>query len=161
MQINKFQLWHKIKNQSKAPAPRKTSSLAYLSESAYSRYTYYAQQAVKESYFPVSEIFNETAANELHHAKVFFKMLEGGHITVEIGADAGVIGTTAENLATAIAEEALRRRRAVQTRRRSGPRRRLRRNRRAFRGYRHRRTPPYDAFRTLSQNGKRRHPLET
>lgn len=32
-------------------------------------------------------------------------MLEGGHITVEIGADAGVIGTTAENLATAIAEE--------------------------------------------------------
>jgi len=80
--------------------------LAYLSEStAYTRYTYYAQQAEKESYFPVSEIFNETAANEMRHAKVFFKMLEGGNVTVEIDVDAGVIGTTAENLATAIAEE--------------------------------------------------------
>ena len=37
---------------------------AYMSESAaYSRYTYYASQAEKEKYFPIAEIFNETAAN--------------------------------------------------------------------------------------------------
>lgn len=87
----------------------KTESLllsAYLAESAaYSRYTYYAQQATKEKYFPVAEVFNETAANELRHGKVFFKMLQGGMVEVLVNTDAGVIGTTVENLAYAIAEE--------------------------------------------------------
>lgn len=79
---------------------------SYLAESAaYSRYTYYAQQATKESYFPVAEIFNETAANELHHAKVFFKMLEGGRLTVPVDTDSGIIGDTATNLEYAIEEE--------------------------------------------------------
>ena len=55
--------------------------IAYLSESAaYSRYTYYAKQATKEEYFPVANVFEETAANELHHGKVFFKFLEGGAV---------------------------------------------------------------------------------
>lgn len=50
---------------------------AYMSESAaYSRYTYYSQQATKENYFPIAKVFDETAANELHHGKVFFKFLE-------------------------------------------------------------------------------------
>ena len=40
---------------------------------AYSRYTYYAGQADKEEYFPIGEIFRETAANELRHGKIFFK----------------------------------------------------------------------------------------
>lgn len=44
---------------------------------AYCRYTYYAQAADKEQYFPIGEVFRDTAANELHHAKVFLKMLEG------------------------------------------------------------------------------------
>ncbi|MDE6311190.1 MAG: rubrerythrin family protein [Muribaculaceae bacterium] len=80
--------------------------LSYLAESAaYSRYTFYAQQATKEKYFPVAQVFNETAANELHHAKVYFKFLQGGQVTVPVSADAGVIGTTAENLACAAAEE--------------------------------------------------------
>ncbi len=79
---------------------------AYLAEStAYSRYTFYAQAAEKELYFPISRVFQETAANELHHAKVFFKMLQGGKVQVPMDVDAGVIGTTAENLATAAAEE--------------------------------------------------------
>ena len=79
---------------------------AYLAESsAYSRYTYYAQQATKEGYFPVAAIFNDTAANELHHGKVFFKFLQGGKVEVPMNADAGVIGTTVENLQTAMAEE--------------------------------------------------------
>lgn len=79
---------------------------AYMSESAaYSRYTFYAKQANKESYFPIERIFTETADNELHHAKVFFKFLEGGVVPCELNVDAGVIGDTASNLATAAHEE--------------------------------------------------------
>ena len=79
---------------------------AYLSESsAYTRYTYYAQQAQKEGYYSIAQIFNETADNELHHGKVFFKMLQGGKVEVPITADAGVIGDTASNLACAADEE--------------------------------------------------------
>ncbi|MDE6497903.1 MAG: rubrerythrin family protein [Muribaculaceae bacterium] len=79
---------------------------AYLSEAqAYARYTYYAQQADKEMYFPIGEVFRDTAANELHHGKVFLKFLEGGQATVTMTADAGIIGTTAENLTIAIREE--------------------------------------------------------
>ena len=79
---------------------------AYISEStAYSRYTYYAKQADKENYFPIGEIFRETADNELHHGEVFFKMLEGGQVECTVTVDAGVIGDTASNLATAAEEE--------------------------------------------------------
>ena len=79
---------------------------AYMAESAaYSRYTFYAGQAEKESYFPIQKVFEETAANELRHGKIFFKFLEGGSVTVPLAVDAGVIGTTAENLATAAEEE--------------------------------------------------------
>ena len=79
---------------------------AYAAESmAYSRYTYYAKQADKENYYPIGEIFRETADNELHHGKVFFKFLEGGNVEVPLGIDAGVIGDTASNLETALKEE--------------------------------------------------------
>ncbi|MDE5626124.1 MAG: rubrerythrin family protein [Muribaculaceae bacterium] len=79
---------------------------AYAAESmAYSRYTYYAKQADKENYYPIGEIFRETADNELHHGKVFFKFLEGGNVEVPLGIDAGVIGDTASNLETAMKEE--------------------------------------------------------
>lgn len=79
---------------------------AYMAESAaYTRYTYYAAQAEKESYFPIQQIFTETAANELRHSKVYFKFLEGGSLTVPLEVDAGVIGDTASNLATAAEEE--------------------------------------------------------
>ncbi len=80
---------------------------SYVAEScAYSRYTFYAQQAKKENYFQYSDIFNETAANELHHAKIFFKYLtEGGVTTTPANIDPGIIGTTAENLKVAAAEE--------------------------------------------------------
>ena len=80
---------------------------AYIGESlAYTRYTFYAAQAEKEGYYPISEIFKETAANELRHAKVYFKFLEGGKVApTGTPIDAGVIGDTASNLATAAAEE--------------------------------------------------------
>lgn len=80
---------------------------AYVAEScAYSRYTFFAQQAQKESYFQYAAIFNETAANELHHAKIFLKFLcEGNATTDPISVDAGVIGSTAQNLEVAAEEE--------------------------------------------------------
>ncbi|MCM1504477.1 MAG: rubrerythrin family protein [Muribaculum sp.] len=79
---------------------------AYLSESAaYSRYTYYAQKADKENYFPIGEVFRETAANELRHGKIFFKYLEGGKVECSLEPDAGIIGDTATNLGYAISEE--------------------------------------------------------
>lgn len=82
---------------------------AYISEStAYTRYTYFAQAAAKESYFQVSNIFTETAANELHHAKIFLKYItEGPVISSTIGVDPGIIGTTADNLKVAAEEERL------------------------------------------------------
>lgn len=90
----------------KGTQTEKNLVIAYMAESgAYSRYTYYAQQADKENYFPIGQIFRETAANELRHGKVFFKFLEGGSIDVELSVDAGVIGDTASNLETAAKEE--------------------------------------------------------
>lgn len=90
----------------KGTQTEKNLVISYMAESsAYTRYTFYAQQAEKESYFPIQRIFTETAANELRHSKVYFKFLEGGNLTVPLGVDAGVIGTTAENLRTAAKEE--------------------------------------------------------
>lgn len=79
---------------------------AFVSEStAYARYTYYAQKADTEEYFPIGVIFRETADNELRHCKVFFKMLEGGTVNCNIPVDAGIIGTTLQNLEIAAEEE--------------------------------------------------------
>lgn len=90
----------------KGTQTEKNLVISYFAEStAYSRYTFYAAQADKENYFPIGVVFRETADNELRHAKVFFKFLEGGKVSVELTADAGVIGDTASNLATAIEEE--------------------------------------------------------
>lgn len=79
---------------------------AYVSEStAYTRYTFYAQQADKELYYPIGQVFRETADNELHHAKIFFKFLQGGSVNVDLDVDSGIIGDTATNLQIAIEEE--------------------------------------------------------
>lgn len=80
--------------------------IAYMAESsAYTRYTFYAAQADKENYFPIGQIFRDTADNEMRHGKVFFKFLEGGSVSVDMPVDAGIIGDTASNLATAAKEE--------------------------------------------------------
>lgn len=81
-------------------------AISYLNEAqSYARYTFYAQQADKESYFPIGQIFRETADNELHHAKIFFKYLPGGNMTAPTPTDTGVIGDTATNLKISIDEE--------------------------------------------------------
>ncbi len=72
---------------------------------ARNRYTYAASVARKEGLMQISEIFTETADNEKEHAKRFFKFLEGGMIEITATYPAGMIGTTAENLAAAAAGE--------------------------------------------------------
>ena len=54
---------------------------AFAGESqARNKYTYYAAKARKDGYEQIAEIFEETAANEKEHAKMWFKLLKGGSI---------------------------------------------------------------------------------
>ena len=79
---------------------------AFAGESqARNRYTMAAKIAKKEGYEQISAIFMETAENELEHAKVFFRQLEGGEATITAGYPAGVIGGTLEQLEAAAAGE--------------------------------------------------------
>lgn len=80
--------------------------LAFAGESqARNRYTFYASQAKKEGYEQIAAIFLETADNEKEHAKRLFKFLEGGEVEITGAFPAGIIGTTAENLAASAAGE--------------------------------------------------------
>jgi len=64
---------------------------AFAGESqARNKYTYFASKAKKEGYEQIASIFLETAENEKEHAKIWFKLLEGGEIK-----------STAENLKAA------------------------------------------------------------
>jgi len=66
---------------------------AFAGESqARNKYTYFAEVAKQEGYPYIAKIFEETAANEMEHAREHFKLLKGS-------------GTTAENLEAAISGE--------------------------------------------------------
>ena len=79
---------------------------AFAGESqARNRYTYFAGQARKDGFIQIADIFEETANQEKEHAKRFFTFLEGGEVEIVAAFPAGVIGTTAENLAAAAAGE--------------------------------------------------------
>lgn len=80
---------------------------AYVSEStAYTRYTYFSQSAQKEGYYQYAKIFQETADNELHHAKIFLKLLTNGAVmTTPISVDPGILTPTVDNLKVAAQEE--------------------------------------------------------
>lgn len=68
---------------------------AFAGESqARNKYTYFASKAKKEGYVQIAAIFEETANNEKEHAKMWFKLLEGGQIR-----------STIENLEAAAAGE--------------------------------------------------------
>ena len=72
---------------------------AFAGESqARNRYSYFASQAKKQGYAQVAAIFLDTADNEKEHAKVLFKLLEGGEANVSASFPAGVIASTAANL---------------------------------------------------------------
>jgi len=54
---------------------------AFAGESqARNKYTYYAGQAKKDGFEQISKIFLETADNEKEHAKIWFKLLNGGKV---------------------------------------------------------------------------------
>ena len=54
---------------------------AFAGESqARNKYSYWASKAKKDGYQQIAAIFEETAANEKEHAKMWFKLLEGGAI---------------------------------------------------------------------------------
>ena len=58
---------------------------AFAGESqARNKYTYYASQAKKDGYEQMAAIFEETAANEKEHAKLWFKALHGGKVPTTI-----------------------------------------------------------------------------
>ncbi len=54
---------------------------AFAGESqAHTKYQYYASQAKKDGYVQIARIFEETAANEKEHAKIWFKLLHDGAV---------------------------------------------------------------------------------
>ena len=54
---------------------------AFAGESqARNKYTYFASKAKKDGYVQISKIFEETANNEKEHAKIWFKLLNGGSL---------------------------------------------------------------------------------
>ncbi|MCI8327821.1 MAG: rubrerythrin family protein [Lachnospiraceae bacterium] len=64
---------------------------AFAGESqARNKYTYFASKAKKDGYVQIANIFEETAANEKEHAKMWYKLLNGGSV-----------GSTIENLEAA------------------------------------------------------------
>jgi len=87
---------------------------AFIGESqARNRYGFYSKIAKKEGFEQIAEIFTITADNEKEHASWLFKLInelkkQGGQNLNEINVAAGVptvLGSTAENLKSAIAGE--------------------------------------------------------
>lgn len=77
-------------SQLKGTKTEKNLQEAFAGESmARNKYTYFASRAKKDGYVQIAELFEETAANEKEHAKIWYKLLNGG------------IGTTEENLKAA------------------------------------------------------------
>ena len=79
----------------KGPKTEKTLQEAFAGESmARNKYTYFASKAKKDGFVQIAALFEETAANEKEHAKIWYKYLNGG-----------AVSDTATNLADAAAGE--------------------------------------------------------
>ncbi|MGN0087318.1 MAG: rubrerythrin [Alloprevotella sp.] len=79
----------------KGTKTEKNLQTAFAGESeARNKYTYYASKAKKDGYVQIAAIFEETAANEKEHAKLWFKYLHDG-----------AVPGTEDNLADAAAGE--------------------------------------------------------
>lgn len=65
----------------KGSQTEKNLQAAFAGESmARNKYTYFASKAKKDGYEQIAALFEETANNEKEHAKMWFKLLEGGNI---------------------------------------------------------------------------------
>ena len=74
----------------KGTKTQKNLEAAFGGESmARNKYSYFASRAKKDGYVQIAAIFEETAANEKEHAKMWYKLLNDG------------VGTTEENLKAA------------------------------------------------------------
>ncbi|HOK01220.1 MAG TPA: rubrerythrin family protein [Spirochaetota bacterium] len=72
---------------------------AFAGESqARTRYDLFAAKAREEGLEQIAALFEETALNEMEHAKRFFSFLEGGPVEITASYPAGKVGTTLENL---------------------------------------------------------------
>ncbi|MEL3909243.1 MAG: ferritin family protein [Treponemataceae bacterium] len=81
---------------------------AFIGESqARNKYTFWASKAKKDGFVQIQKIFLETADQEKEHAERLFKFLDGGGEGIELTAsgNAGMIGSTLENLKMAAAGE--------------------------------------------------------
>ena len=77
-----------------------------VESTAYSRYIFFAKSAKKEGYMFFSKIFEETANNEMRHAKTFLKYLQDGAVVCDpIEVDPGILTPTSDNLLVAEHEE--------------------------------------------------------
>ena len=64
---------------------------------ARNKYTFYASQAKKDGYQQIAAFFEDTAANEKEHAKLWFKYLHGGKVpTTEINLEDAAAGENYE-----------------------------------------------------------------
>lgn len=83
----------------KGTQTEKNLLISFAGESqARNRYTFFASKAKKEGYVQISQIFEETAAQEKEHGERFFKFLEGCDLQITASFPAGMIRTTLENL---------------------------------------------------------------
>lgn len=65
----------------KGSKTEKNLQAAFAGESmARNKYTYYASKAKKDGFVQIADIFEETAANEKEHAKIWFKLLHDGEV---------------------------------------------------------------------------------
>ena len=65
----------------KGSQTEKNLMAAFAGESqARNKYTYFASKAKKDGFEQIAAIFEETAANEKEHAKIWFKELHGGAV---------------------------------------------------------------------------------
>ena len=70
-----------IMKELKGTKTEKNLQEAFAGESqARNKYTYFASKARKDGYEQIAAIFEETANNEKEHAKMWFKLLEGGAV---------------------------------------------------------------------------------
>ncbi|MGN1432750.1 MAG: rubrerythrin [Ruminococcus sp.] len=81
----------------KGSKTEKNLEAAFAGESmARNKYTYYASKAKKDGYVQIANLFEETAANEKEHAKIWFKLLHDGIQGTEINLEDAAAGENYE-----------------------------------------------------------------
>ncbi len=81
----------------KGTKTEKNLEAAFAGESmARNKYTYYASKAKKDGYVQIAQLFEETAANEKEHAKMWFKLLHDGIADTDVNLQDAAAGENYE-----------------------------------------------------------------